>query len=49
VAVSSGTAWGTSLGYTSANTANFLVQRDASGDFVANNITAVGGIAGGLF
>jgi hypothetical protein len=25
------------------------VQRDASGDFVANNITAVGGIAGGLF
>jgi hypothetical protein len=25
------------------------VQRDASGDFVANNITAIGGIAGGIF
>jgi hypothetical protein len=37
------------LQYTAANTPNYLVQRDASGDFIANVVTAVGGIAGGTF
>lgn len=40
VAVSTGTAWGTSLVAASANTASALVQRDASGNFSAGTITA---------
>jgi hypothetical protein len=40
VAVSTGSAWGTSLVVASANTASALVQRDASGNFVAGGITA---------
>lgn len=40
VAVSNGSAWGTSLVAASANTANALVQRDGSGNFSAGTITA---------
>ena len=40
VAVSNGSAWGTSLVAASANTANALVQRDGSGNFTAGTITA---------
>jgi len=40
VAVSTGTAWGTSLTAATANTASALVQRDASGNFSAGTITA---------
>jgi hypothetical protein len=40
VAVSTGTAWGTSLVAASANTASALVQRDGSGNFTAGTITA---------
>ena len=39
VAVSNGSAWGTSLVAASANTANALVQRDGSGNFSAGSIT----------
>jgi hypothetical protein len=40
VAVSTGTAWNTSLVAASANTASALVQRDGSGNFSAGTITA---------
>jgi hypothetical protein len=40
VAVSTGTAWNTSLVAASANTASALVQRDGSGNFTAGTITA---------
>jgi hypothetical protein len=40
VAVSTGTAWNTSLTAASANTASALVQRDGSGNFSAGTITA---------
>ena len=39
VAVSTGSAWGTSLVASTANTANALVQRDGSGGFSAGAIT----------
>jgi hypothetical protein len=39
VAVSTGTAWDTSLAADSANTANALVKRDGSGNFSAGAIT----------
>jgi hypothetical protein len=37
VAVSTGSAWGTSLQYSTAATANYLAQRDASANLTANN------------
>jgi len=40
VAVSTGSAWGSSLTATDANTASALVQRDASGNFSAGTIAA---------
>lgn len=40
VAVSTGSAWDTSLVAASANTASALVQRDGSGNFTAGTITA---------
>jgi hypothetical protein len=40
ISVSTGTAWGTSLDYTSSGTANTLVYRDGYGDFSAHIITA---------
>jgi hypothetical protein len=51
VAVSTGTAWGTSLVAASANTASALVQRDTNGDFTARIITATSyvGVSGGTF
>lgn len=51
VAVSTGTAWGTSLVAASANTASALVQRDTNGDFSAGTITATAyvGVSGGTF
>ena len=51
VALSTGSAWNTSLGYGSTNTASTLVQRDASGDFSAGTITASKyvGVSGGTF
>jgi hypothetical protein len=51
VAVSTGTAWGTSLVAASANTASALVQRDTNGNFSAGTITATAyiGVSGGTF
>jgi hypothetical protein len=51
VAVSTGTAWGTSLVAASTNTASALVQRDTNGDFAARIITATSyvGVSGGTF
>jgi hypothetical protein len=51
VAVSTGTAWGTSLVAATTNTANALVQRNANGDFAARIITATSyvGVSGGTF
>jgi hypothetical protein len=51
VAVSTGTAWDTSLDYDSANVGDALVLRDADGDFSAGVITADSyiGIEGGTF
>ena len=51
VAVSTGSAWTTSLAYASANTASALVQRDSNGDFSAGTITATKyvGVSGGTF
>jgi hypothetical protein len=45
VAVSTGTAWGTSLTAASANTANALVQRDVNGDFSVRSISASGTVS----
>jgi hypothetical protein len=47
--VSTGTAWDTSLTYNAGNVPLALVRRDSTGDFVANIITAEGGISGGSF
>lgn len=44
VAVSTGTAWDTSLVAASANTASALVQRDSSGNFSAGAISVAGEI-----